>query len=149
MQLAGIPISDEDLFKLAGLLRTQGFEDAADKLTKALFLETKVLALTVVDRESILRGARPSEALRRARTRLRTRPVSAARSFRLRLLRLPAPMLSHPGPLPSRAVSPRSQVGRLSCGHLDGAGHTGSQPPRVGHDASITRVEWDALRPRF
>jgi hypothetical protein len=54
MQLAGIPISDEDVFKLAGLVRTGGFDVVADKLTKALLLETKVLALTVTDRESIL-----------------------------------------------------------------------------------------------
>jgi hypothetical protein len=54
MQLAGIPIRDEDVFKLAGLLRSGGFEDVAEKLTKALLLETKVLALTVTDRESML-----------------------------------------------------------------------------------------------
>jgi hypothetical protein len=54
VQLAGIPIPDEDVFKLSGLLRSGGFDDVADKLTKALLLETKVLALTVIDRESIL-----------------------------------------------------------------------------------------------
>jgi hypothetical protein len=56
MQLAGIPNRDEDVFKLAGSLRTGGFEDVADKLTNALLIETQVLALTVVDRESILRA---------------------------------------------------------------------------------------------
>lgn len=56
LQLAGIPIRDEDVFKLAGLLRTGGFEEVSDKLTRALLVETKVLALTVVDRESILRA---------------------------------------------------------------------------------------------
>jgi hypothetical protein len=56
MQLAGIPVRDEDVFKLSGLLRSGGFENVADKLTKALLLETKILALTVVDRESILRA---------------------------------------------------------------------------------------------
>lgn len=56
MQLAGLPVRDEDVFKLAGLLRTGGFEDVADKLTKALLIETKIPALTVVDRESILRA---------------------------------------------------------------------------------------------
>jgi hypothetical protein len=56
MQLAGIPVRDEDVFKLSGLLRSNGFEDVADRLTKALLLETKILALTVVDRESILRA---------------------------------------------------------------------------------------------
>jgi hypothetical protein len=54
MQLAGIPIPDQDVFKLAGLLRSGGFEDVADKLTNALLLETKVLALTIVERESML-----------------------------------------------------------------------------------------------
>jgi hypothetical protein len=54
MQLAGIPIRDQDVFKLTGLLRTGGFEDVANKLTYALLIETKVLALTVTDRESIL-----------------------------------------------------------------------------------------------
>jgi hypothetical protein len=56
VQLAGIPIRDEDVFKLSGLLRTGGFEDVADKLTHALLIETKVLALSIVDRESILRA---------------------------------------------------------------------------------------------
>jgi hypothetical protein len=56
VQLGGIPIRDEDVFTLAGLLRSGGFDDVADKLTGALLLETKVLALTVVDRESILRA---------------------------------------------------------------------------------------------
>ena len=56
MQLAGIPIRDQDVFKIAGLLRTGGFEDVAYKLTHALLIETKVLALTIVDRESILRA---------------------------------------------------------------------------------------------
>jgi uncharacterized protein (DUF1778 family) len=56
VQLAGTPIRDEDVFKLAGLLRSSGFEDVAAKLTHALLIETKVLALTVVDRESILRA---------------------------------------------------------------------------------------------
>ena len=56
MQLAGIPIRDEDVFKLAGLLRTGGFQEVADKLTHALLIETKVLALSVTDRESMLRA---------------------------------------------------------------------------------------------
>ena len=53
MQLAGVPIRDEDVFKLAGL-PSGGFEVVADKLDHALLLETKVLALTVIDRESML-----------------------------------------------------------------------------------------------
>ena len=54
MHLAGIRIRDEDVFKLASLLRSGGLEDVADKLTRALLRETKVLALTVTDRESML-----------------------------------------------------------------------------------------------
>jgi hypothetical protein len=65
VQLAGIPIRDEDVFKLAGLLRSGGFEDVADKLTKALLAEPKVLALTISDRESMLWALdeAPSDAL--------------------------------------------------------------------------------------
>ena len=54
MQLAGIPIPDDDVFKLAGVLRTGGFEDVADTPTGALLREAKLIALTVTDRESIL-----------------------------------------------------------------------------------------------
>lgn len=54
MQLAGIPIRDEDVLRLAGLLPTGGFDDAADKVTQSLIIETKVLALTITDRESML-----------------------------------------------------------------------------------------------
>ena len=55
MQLAGIPIRDEDVCTLADSLRTGGFQDVAKKIDHALLIETRVLALTVVDRESILR----------------------------------------------------------------------------------------------
>jgi hypothetical protein len=54
VQLAGISIRDDDVLQLAELLRDGGFEVVADKLTKALLLETKVLALTVTGRESML-----------------------------------------------------------------------------------------------
>ena len=54
VQLAGIPIIDKDVFKLARVLRTGGFEDVAGTLTHALLIETKVVALTVTDREPIL-----------------------------------------------------------------------------------------------
>jgi hypothetical protein len=56
MQLAGIPVRDEDIFKLAGLLRDGDMEDVAHKLEHALLMETRILALTIVDRESILRA---------------------------------------------------------------------------------------------
>jgi hypothetical protein len=65
MQLAGIPIRDQDVLELADLLRAGGFEDVAHKLDHALLMETVVLALTVTDRESILRALDdpPSDAL--------------------------------------------------------------------------------------
>jgi hypothetical protein len=55
MQLAGIPVSDDDVRELVDLLRTGEMDDVAHKLEHALLIETKVLALTVIDRESILR----------------------------------------------------------------------------------------------
>ena len=65
MHLAGLPIRDEDVRELVGLLRDGGMEDVAHKLDHGLMIETKVLALTVVDRESILRAldAPPNDAL--------------------------------------------------------------------------------------
>jgi hypothetical protein len=54
VQLAGIPIADADVAGLTGLLRERGFEDVAAKLEHAIVIETKVLGLTVTDRESIL-----------------------------------------------------------------------------------------------
>ena len=42
--------------ELERLLREGGFVDVASKLDHQLTMETKVLALTVVDRESILRA---------------------------------------------------------------------------------------------
>ena len=56
MQLAGIPIRDQDVLELARLLREGGFVDVDAKLEKGYDAETKVLALTIVDRESILQA---------------------------------------------------------------------------------------------
>jgi hypothetical protein len=56
MMLAGIPVPDRYILELAGLARGSGFDDVADKLEKAYDLETKVLALTISDREAILRA---------------------------------------------------------------------------------------------
>jgi hypothetical protein len=53
--LAGISVS-ADVGTLAELLRGADFTVTADKLERALMLETKVLALTITDRESILRA---------------------------------------------------------------------------------------------
>lgn len=43
VQLAGVPIRDQDVRELVGLLREQGMEDVAHKLDHALLIETKVL----------------------------------------------------------------------------------------------------------
>jgi len=54
--LAGIPVTDADVETLAELLRVTELPDTAEKLEKALLLETRVLALTITDRESILQA---------------------------------------------------------------------------------------------
>ncbi len=55
MMLAGIPVADKGVLELARLLRDAGFDDTAARLEDAYDLETKVLALTIADREAILR----------------------------------------------------------------------------------------------
>ena len=54
--LAGIPVRDQDVLELARSLRDAGFDDTAERLENAYDLETKVLALTIVEREQILRA---------------------------------------------------------------------------------------------
>jgi hypothetical protein len=54
--LAGIPVTDADVETLAELLRSAELPDTAEKLEKALVFETRVLALTITDRESILQA---------------------------------------------------------------------------------------------
>ena len=54
--LAGIPVTDDDTQMLAEFLRHAEFPDVADKLERGLALGTRVFALTVTDRESILRA---------------------------------------------------------------------------------------------
>jgi hypothetical protein len=56
MMLAGTPVRDQDVLELAGLLRDAGFDDTAERLENAYDLETKVLALTIAEREQILRA---------------------------------------------------------------------------------------------
>ena len=56
MMLAGISVADKDVLELARLLRNAGFEDVAERLEGAWDAETKVVALTVGERESILRA---------------------------------------------------------------------------------------------
>ena len=54
MMLAGIPVRDQVVLELAGNLRDAGFDDVAERLEDA-YAETKVLALTIADREATLR----------------------------------------------------------------------------------------------
>jgi len=54
--LAGTPVADKDVLELARLLRSAGFEDVGERLEGAWDAETKVLALTIKDRERILRA---------------------------------------------------------------------------------------------
>jgi hypothetical protein len=56
MMLAGLPVRDQDVLELATLLRAAGFDDGAERLEDAHHLDTKVLALTVPEREVILRS---------------------------------------------------------------------------------------------
>jgi hypothetical protein len=59
MYLAGIPVRDEDVLELARLLRDAGFDggfdDTAEALVVALEAEQAIVALTIQDREAILR----------------------------------------------------------------------------------------------
>jgi len=56
MMLAGIPVADKDVLELARLLREVEFDEVAVRLEGAWDAETKVLALTIEDRERILRA---------------------------------------------------------------------------------------------
>ena len=47
---------DRDVLEIAGLLRDAGLDDTAEKLENAYDSETRVLALTIADREAILRA---------------------------------------------------------------------------------------------
>lgn len=55
VQLAGIPIPDSDVLELARLLGSSGEPDLAARLEEAWESETKVVALTIPERETILR----------------------------------------------------------------------------------------------
>lgn len=56
MQLAGIPVADRDVLELARLLREAGFDATAERLQDNYDSETRVLALTILEREMILRA---------------------------------------------------------------------------------------------
>jgi hypothetical protein len=49
-------VPDQDVLELARQLRDTGFDDVAEKLENAYDIECKVLALTIAEREQILRG---------------------------------------------------------------------------------------------
>ena len=55
MYLAGVPVRDEDVLELARLLHDAGFDDTAEALVVALEAEQAIVALTIQDREAILR----------------------------------------------------------------------------------------------
>ena len=56
MMLAGIRVADKDVLELARLLREVKFDEVAARLEGAWDAETKVVALTIEDRERILRA---------------------------------------------------------------------------------------------
>jgi len=56
MMLAGLPVRDQDVLGIARLLREAGFDVTAERLEDAWDTEVKVLALTIADREAILRA---------------------------------------------------------------------------------------------
>jgi len=56
MMLAGLPVRDQDVLEIARLVRDAGFDNTAERLENAYDAELKVLALTIADREAILRA---------------------------------------------------------------------------------------------
>ena len=56
MQLAGTHVADRDVLELARLAREVGFNYLAEKLETAYDRETRVLALTIDEREMIIRS---------------------------------------------------------------------------------------------
>ena len=56
MVLAGVPVADANVLELARLVRDAGFDETAGRLEDAWKLEVKVLALTIPEREAILRA---------------------------------------------------------------------------------------------
>ncbi len=54
--LAGIPVTDDDTETLVEFLRHAEFADVADKLERGLARGTRVVALTITDREAMLRA---------------------------------------------------------------------------------------------
>jgi hypothetical protein len=54
MMLAGIPVSDRYVLELAGRLRGAGYDHTAERLETAEERQTKLLGLSIEDREVIL-----------------------------------------------------------------------------------------------
>jgi len=83
--LAGIPVRDQDVLELARLLRDAGFDETAEKLEEGYDRETKILALTIPEREAILRALEDCpDGLAELRTvRLREHGGASARGARL------------------------------------------------------------------
>jgi hypothetical protein len=53
--LPGIPVRDHHVLELARLLREAGFDETAETVEDAYDQEVKALALTITDRDAILR----------------------------------------------------------------------------------------------
>jgi len=56
MMLAGISVPDKLVLELAGMLRNAGLDQTAATLETAYDAERRIVALTITDRESILRA---------------------------------------------------------------------------------------------
>lgn len=62
MMLAGMEVRDSDVLALARQLRQAGFEDTAERLESAYDRETRLLALTLVERDEILQSLEEAPA---------------------------------------------------------------------------------------
>jgi hypothetical protein len=56
VRLAGIAVPDQHVLELALLLRKVGSDETAERLENAYDLETKILALTIAEREQIIQA---------------------------------------------------------------------------------------------
>jgi hypothetical protein len=56
VRLAGIAVPDQNVLELALLLRKAGFDETAVRLEDAYEVEAKILALTIAEREEIIRA---------------------------------------------------------------------------------------------
>ena len=62
MKLAGLDVRDSDVLALARLLRQMGAIDTAERLERAYDVETKLLGLTLGERDEILRALEDAPA---------------------------------------------------------------------------------------